>query len=318
MPGCAVIAGAVGELYADARSAASLAVPGNGRPTGGIPGVDCWQRRWRAGSGIIRRSRGARPLPGPRGRARLPGRGGGDAGSRLGDRGHRGRVPGGAWETSAARSRRARRSVAIVAEARAAVADLVGGPPEGVVFGPSATALAYRIADALSRAWTAGDDVVVSRLDHDSNVRPWIQAAGRAGVTVKWAEVDLVTGELPAAQYADLVGPRTRLVAVTAASNAIGTRPDVAAIAAVRARRGRAVLRGRRACHPARAGGRGRARRRLLLDERVQVVRPAPGRARRRPGAPRDGMAGQARAVVERGAVAVRARHAAVRRPGRA
>jgi cysteine desulfurase family protein (TIGR01976 family) len=123
------------------------------------------------------------------------------------------------------------RSGAIVAEARAAVADLVGAVPEGVVFGPSATALAYRIAGALSRAWTPGDDVVVSRLDHDSNVRPWIQAAGRAGVTVKWAEFDLVTGELPAAQYADLIGPRTRLVAVTAASNAIGTIPDVAAVA---------------------------------------------------------------------------------------
>jgi cysteine desulfurase family protein (TIGR01976 family) len=123
------------------------------------------------------------------------------------------------------------RSDAIVARARAAVADLVGAVPGGVVFGPSATSLAYRIADALSRGWTAGDDIVVSRLDHDSNVRPWIQAAGRAGVTVKWAEVDLVTGELPAGQYADLVGPRTRLVAVTAASNAIGTRPDVAAIA---------------------------------------------------------------------------------------
>jgi cysteine desulfurase family protein (TIGR01976 family) len=122
------------------------------------------------------------------------------------------------------------RSDAIVAAARAAVADLVGAAPAGVVFGPSATALAYRIAVALSRAWTAGDDIVVSRLDHDSNVRPWIQAAGRAGVTVKWAEVDLVTGELPAGQYAELIGPRTRLVAVTAASNAIGTRPDVAAI----------------------------------------------------------------------------------------
>jgi cysteine desulfurase family protein (TIGR01976 family) len=131
---------------------------------------------------------------------------------------------GGAFAASA-------RSGAIVAGARAAVADLTGGTPEGVVFGPSATALAYRIAEALSRAWTAGDDIVVSRLDHDSNVRPWIQTAGRAGVTVKWAEVDLVTGELPAEQYADLIGPRTRLVAVTAASNAIGTRPDVAAIA---------------------------------------------------------------------------------------
>ncbi len=123
-----------------------------------------------------------------------------------------------------------RRAVEIVAQARAAVADLTGGTADGVVFGPSATALAYRISEALSRAWTAGDDIVVSRLDHDSNVRPWIQAAGRAGVDVKWAEADLVTGELPVAQYADLIGPRTRVVAVTAASNAIGTRPDVAAI----------------------------------------------------------------------------------------
>jgi cysteine desulfurase family protein (TIGR01976 family) len=123
------------------------------------------------------------------------------------------------------------RADAIVAHARAAVADLVGATPGGVVFGPSATSLAYRISDALSRGWTTGDDIVVSRLDHDSNVRPWIQAAGRVGVTVKWAEFDLGTGELPTAQYADLIGPRTRLVAVTAASNAIGTRPDVAAIA---------------------------------------------------------------------------------------
>jgi cysteine desulfurase family protein (TIGR01976 family) len=121
----------------------------------------------------------------------------------------------------------------ITAAARAAVADLVGGSADGIVFGPSATAHAYRTADALSRAWTAGDDIVVSRLDHDSNVRPWIQVAGRAGVTVHWAEADLVTGELPVDQYAELVGPRTRLVAVTAASNAIGTRPDVAAIAAI-------------------------------------------------------------------------------------
>ena len=86
-----------------------------------------------------------------------------------------------------------RRAVEIVAEARAAIADLTGGTPDGVIFGPSATALAYRISDALSRAWTTGDEIVVSRLDHDSNVRPWIQAAGRAGVDVKWAEVDLVT-----------------------------------------------------------------------------------------------------------------------------
>ena len=124
-----------------------------------------------------------------------------------------------------------RRSDVIVAQARAAVADLVGGTPDGVVFGPSATALAYRMSEALSRQWTTDDEIVVSRLDHDSNIRPWIQAAGRIGALVRWAEIDPATGELPAGQYAELVGPRTRLVAVTAASNAIGTRPDVAAIA---------------------------------------------------------------------------------------
>jgi cysteine desulfurase family protein (TIGR01976 family) len=123
------------------------------------------------------------------------------------------------------------RSGSIVTQARAAVADLVGGTADGVVFGPSATALAYRISEALSRQWTTDDEIVVSRLDHDSNIRPWIQAAGRVGALVRWAEVDLTTGELPVEQYAELVGPRTRLVAVTAASNAIGTRPDVTAIA---------------------------------------------------------------------------------------
>ncbi len=172
-----------------------------------------------------------------------------------------------------------------MAGARAAVADLVGATPEGVVFGPSATALAYRLSDALSRAWTAGDDIVVSRLDHDSNVRPWIQAAGRAGVTVKWAEVDLVTGELPAAQYADLIGPRTRLVAVTAASNAIGTRPDVAAIARFAHAAGALCYVDGVHATPHVPVDVARARRRLLRDERLQVVGSAPGRARRRPGA---------------------------------
>jgi cysteine desulfurase family protein (TIGR01976 family) len=125
------------------------------------------------------------------------------------------------------------RSDAIVAEARRAVADLTGGAASGVVFGPSMTALTYRMSGALARGWAPGDEIVVSRLDHDANIRPWIQAAAQAGAVVRWAEADLATGELPAAQYAELVGDRTRLVAVTAASNVLGTRPDVAAIAAV-------------------------------------------------------------------------------------
>jgi cysteine desulfurase family protein (TIGR01976 family) len=125
----------------------------------------------------------------------------------------------------------ARRSGEIVAAAREAVADLVGGVAGGVVFGPSATALTYLVARTVSRDWGPGDEVVVSRLDHDANVRPWVQAAEATGATVRWAEFDPATGELGAGQYPGLLGPRTRLVAVTAASNAIGTVPPVREIA---------------------------------------------------------------------------------------
>ncbi|MEU7000799.1 cysteine desulfurase-like protein [Nonomuraea sp. NPDC046570] len=125
------------------------------------------------------------------------------------------------------------RSDAIVAGARRAVADLVGGVPEGVVLGPNMTTLTYRFATAFARGWRPGDQIVLSRLDHDANVRPWVQAAGRAGVEVRWADVELPSGELPAAQYEKLVTGRTRLVAVTAASNVLGTMPDVARISAI-------------------------------------------------------------------------------------
>ncbi|MGH3388485.1 MAG: cysteine desulfurase-like protein [Actinomadura sp.] len=124
------------------------------------------------------------------------------------------------------------RSSGIVADCRRAVADLAGGRPDGVILGPNMTTLTYRLAATLADGWGAGDEIVLSRLDHDANVRPWVQAAARAGATVRWAEVDAATGELPAGQYDDLLGDRTRLVAVTAASNMLGTRPDVAAITA--------------------------------------------------------------------------------------
>jgi cysteine desulfurase family protein (TIGR01976 family) len=126
-----------------------------------------------------------------------------------------------------------RRALEIVESARRAVADLVGGVSAGVVFGSSATSLTYLVARTLADRWGPGDEIVVSRLDHDANVRPWVQVAVRAGVTVRWAEFDPETGVLPAEEYEELVNERTRLVAVTAASNAIGTRPDVAAIAAI-------------------------------------------------------------------------------------
>jgi cysteine desulfurase family protein (TIGR01976 family) len=125
------------------------------------------------------------------------------------------------------------RSDAITAECRQAVADLTGGQPDGVILGPNMTTLTFRLASALAASWGPGDEVVVTQLDHDANVRPWVLAAARAGATVRWAQVDVPSGELPAAQFAGLITDRTRLVAVTAASNILGTRPEVAAITAL-------------------------------------------------------------------------------------
>ncbi len=125
-----------------------------------------------------------------------------------------------------------RRSGEIEAECRRAIADLVGGVAEGVILGPNMTTLTYRLAATLAESWGPGDEIVVSRLDHDANFRPWVQAAGRAGATVKVAEVDPTDGTLPPEQYDDLLTEATRLVALPAASNLIGTRPDVAAVTA--------------------------------------------------------------------------------------
>ena len=126
-----------------------------------------------------------------------------------------------------------RNADAVVVAARQAVADLTGGVPGGVVFGRSATTLTYELARVLSAGWGPGDEVVVTRLDHDANVRPWVQAAEAAGATVRWADFDPATGELAPDVVGALLSERTRLVAVTGASNLIGTRPDVAAITAL-------------------------------------------------------------------------------------
>jgi cysteine desulfurase family protein (TIGR01976 family) len=123
------------------------------------------------------------------------------------------------------------RADAVVNEARQAVADLVGGNPAGVVFGRSMTQLTYDISRALAKQWSAGDEVVVTRLDHDANIRPWVRAAEVAGATVRWAPFDPDTGELAVSAITDLLSERTRVVAVTGASNILGTRPDVRAIA---------------------------------------------------------------------------------------
>ncbi len=131
-----------------------------------------------------------------------------------------------------------RRSDEIVLGARAAMGDLLAVDPGGVVFGRSATELTFQLARTLATGWGEGDEVVVSRLDHDANIRPWVIAAERAGATVRWADFDPATGELDPSAVAAVVGPRTRLVAVTAASNLIGTRPDLPAIAEIAHRAG--------------------------------------------------------------------------------
>jgi cysteine desulfurase family protein (TIGR01976 family) len=124
-----------------------------------------------------------------------------------------------------------RRADEVVLAARAAIADLLGCDPAGVVFARSMTQATYDVSRALARQWSPGDEVVVTRLDHDANIRPWVQAAEAAGATVRWVGFDRRTGELAVDDVREQLSARTRLVAVTGASNVLGTRPDVAAIA---------------------------------------------------------------------------------------
>jgi cysteine desulfurase family protein (TIGR01976 family) len=95
------------------------------------------------------------------------------------------------------------------------------------------TQLTYDFSRTLAKTWTPGDEVVVTTLDHDANIRPWVQAATAVGATVRWAEFDPGTAELSADAVAAVVSERTRLVAVSAASNLIGTKPPVREIADV-------------------------------------------------------------------------------------
>ncbi|MSV62664.1 MAG: cysteine desulfurase-like protein [Actinobacteria bacterium] len=113
---------------------------------------------------------------------------------------------------------------------RSAVADLLDCNPEGVVYGRSWTQITYDFSRTLAKTWKPGDEIIVTRLDHDSNVRPWVQAAEAVGATVKWAQIDINTGELAPEVIGNLLSAKTKLVAVTGASNVIGTRPDIAAI----------------------------------------------------------------------------------------
>lgn len=118
-----------------------------------------------------------------------------------------------------------RNADAAVLAFRAAFSDFLGFPENGIVYGRSATQLTYDMSRAIAKSWVAGDEVVVSRLDHDGNVRPWVQAAQSVGATVRWIDFDPTTGEVDLESVASAITPATRLVAITGACNLIGTIP---------------------------------------------------------------------------------------------
>jgi cysteine desulfurase family protein (TIGR01976 family) len=138
--------------------------------------------------------------------------------------------------------RAAQRTGELVAGARAAVAALLGARPQEIAFGPSMTALTMRFAATIGRTLRPDDEIVCTRLDHDANVAPWTIAAARAGAHVRFADPDPGTLELPASAVEAVLSDRTRWVAVTAASNAVGTIPDLPGIVAAAHRAGARVF----------------------------------------------------------------------------
>lgn len=136
----------------------------------------------------------------------------------------------------------AQRSAALLAAARGAFADLLNADPDGVVLGADRAVLLASLADASSTRAGLGSEVVVSRLDDEANIAPWLRAADRFGATVRWAEVDIETGELPVWQWEDLLTSDTRLAAVPSASAMLGTLVDVQSVAALVHRAGGLVI----------------------------------------------------------------------------
>ena len=115
--------------------------------------------------------------------------------------------------------------------ARGAVADLYGAAPDEIVFGQNMTSLTYALSRAVACTWTAGDNIVVTRLDHDANVTPWVQAAADAGVEVRFVDFLPEEGcELDLTSLDAALDSLTRLVAFTHASNAVGTITPVRSI----------------------------------------------------------------------------------------
>jgi len=112
-------------------------------------------------------------------------------------------------------------------QARAALADFLNAAPAEIVFGANMTTLTYHLARALAGKYGAGDEIVVTELDHHANVAPWKRLEQERGVTVRMVRMNTETGQLDWDDFGRLVGPRTRLVAIGAASNALGTINDL-------------------------------------------------------------------------------------------
>lgn len=118
----------------------------------------------------------------------------------------------------------------LASRVRHTLGELLGADPYGFVIGPSTTSNIFSLTRAIGRDLQPGDEIICTSLDHDSNVSPWLQVAADTGATVRFAQFDPATGRLDPGAVAALLGPRTKWVAVTGASNAIGTMPDVGAI----------------------------------------------------------------------------------------
>jgi selenocysteine lyase/cysteine desulfurase len=125
-----------------------------------------------------------------------------------------------------------RRTDAVVADARLAGAQFLGCEVDEVVFGANMTTLNFALTRAASRDWSEGDEILVTRLDHDSNVSPWLELARDRGFVVRFADID-DDCTLDLADLERQLGPRTRVVAFPWASNAVGTVQDVGRISAL-------------------------------------------------------------------------------------
>ena len=118
---------------------------------------------------------------------------------------------------------------ALLEQARAVMADFLNGRPDEIAFGLNMTTLTFHLARALGREWAAGDEVVITELDHHGNVAPWQALAKERGIVLRSLALRVEDGTLDLSALPALLGPRTRLVAIGAASNSLGTIVDVAA-----------------------------------------------------------------------------------------